>query len=76
MKRPDIETLETPNQAEDIECTCCDVDGTRCGLTTPHKLHEFTIAPPDEYFEDDDEENDFAGEVQFDNYADEAEAQP
>ena len=54
-------------EVETVECTVTNVDGTRCGLTKPHKLHEFTIAPPDEYFEDDD--NDHMGEQQFDEYS-------
>jgi len=58
----------------EIECTVTNVDGTRCGLTEPHKLHKFTIAPPDEFFEE--EENDHMGEVQFDEYAVDTEAQP
>ena len=38
-----------------MECGVAHVDGSSCGLEYGHKeLHDFTMPPPDEYFEEDD----------------------
>lgn len=37
----------------DYPCGWCGTDGSQCGLEMGHKgLHEFTIEPPEEYWEE------------------------